>query len=428
MKQSRMFIPTSKQVIDEDMTSKSMVLMQKAGMIKQLASGIYSYLPLAYQVLDQIANIVREEFNQVDAVELLMPTLQPKELWEKTGRWQKYGPELMRLQDRHHRDFCLGPTHEEVIVSIIRDHVKSWRALPLSLFQIQTKFRDELRPRFGLMRAREFMMADAYSFHTEDDDFKAYYEQMAQAYENIFKRIGLDIVTVRADSGNIGGDLSTEFMAISDVGEDTLVFCEDCGYNANLEKAQSDAAAAGKDEAMEKGAHCINCGHELTFKKGIEVGHIFKLGDIYTKPLKATYLNQNQEERNIQMGCYGIGISRILMAVVENYADENSIIWPSQLQVFDYHLLILDINKAEQVKLAQQIYDKLTQQGYRILLDDTPERAGSKFANSDLIGIDKRIVVGKKAVDDQIEYVNRRRDLVEELSLDELYKKVGSEA
>lgn len=421
MRQSRMFIPTTKQVNDEDSTNKSLQFMQKAGMIKQLASGIYSYLPLAYKVLNQIENIVREELEKIDCVEMLMPTLQPKELWEESGRWQKYGAELMRLQDRHQRDFCLGPTHEEVIVSIIRDHVKSWRALPLALFQIQTKFRDELRPRFGLMRAREFIMADAYSFHTQEDDFKAYYEKVSQAYEQIFKRIGLKVIKVKADSGNIGGDLSTEFMAISDVGEDTLVLCDECGYSANLEKAQIDAG-----QEIQEGENCVVCNHKLSFKKGIEVGHIFKLGDVYTKPLKATYLNQDQKAVPIQMGCYGIGISRILMAVVENLADDDGIVWPEALQPYDYHLLIVDVKKNEQVKLAEELYKKLTAQGYRVLLDDTDNRVGAKFANSDLIGIAQRIVVGQQAADKEVEYFDRRSDKKETYTMKDLLAHIGS--
>lgn len=558
MKQSQMFIPTTRVEIEERTTSKSFVLMQKAGMVKQVAAGVYTYLPLATIIIKKIENILRDELDKIGCVEMLMPALNPKELWEETGRWNKYGPELMRLQDRHGRDFCLGPTHEEVITSAVRDHVKSWRALPLSLYQIQTKFRDERRPRFGLMRGREFIMKDGYSFHTDYEDLSRHYDEMAIAYENSFNRCGLDTIKVSADSGAIGGADSTEFMSISEVGEDILVYCKACGYQANLEKAVAqydDAIIENEDvkelefidtpntatideisaflnfpknrivkyityiddatnkyymvmatgnyeinevklnnlvnaqalrlledeELVEQGLHrgyigavnlktkdkfilvadesvmklinhtaggnephkhyinvnphrdytpdivgdikevnegdkCL-CGNTLTFAKGIEVGHIFKLETTYSKPMRCTYLDKNQDEIPMQMGCYGIGVSRILMAVVEAHANENSnsIIFPKELQPFDVHLLVIDTKKTEQVELAESIYKQLKQNNISVLYDDRGERAGSKFADSDLIGIKNRIIVGKNASDNVIEFINRELETQENI-------------
>lgn len=567
MRQSQMFIPTTRVEIEEKTTCKSFVLMQKAGMVKQVAAGVYTYLPLATILLKKIENIIREELDKIGCVEMLMPALNPRELWEETGRWYKYGPELMRLQDRHGRDFCLGPTHEEIVTSAVRDHVKSWRALPLSLYQIQTKFRDERRPRFGLMRGREFIMKDGYSFHTDYEDLTRHYNDMAIAYENSFDRCGLSTIKVTADSGAIGGSDSTEFMSISEVGEDTLVYCNECGYQANLEKAVAkydeaiieneevkelefidtpntatideisafldfptnrivkyityiDEAtdkyymvmAPGNyeineiklnnlvkgqalrlledDEIKEQGLHrgyigavnlktkdrfilvtdesvmklinhtaggnephkhyinvnphrdytpdiigdikevnegdlCL-CGAKLTFAKGIEVGHIFKLETTYSAPMKCTYLDKNQKEVPMQMGCYGIGVSRILMAVVEAHANENSnsLIFPKELQPFDVHLLVIDNKKDEQVKLAEDIYKKLKENKIDVLYDDRGERAGSKFADSDLIGIKNRIIVGKNANENIIEFINREKESSENIDASLVIKKV----
>ena len=562
MKQSRMFIPTTKNAIEEDVVCKSFMMMQKAGMIKQVAAGVYTYLPLANIIIKKVEDICRDELNKIGSVELLMPTLNPRELWEESGRWSKYGPELMRMKDRHDRDFCLGPTHEEIITSTVRDHVKSWRALPLSLFQIQTKFRDERRPRFGLMRGREFIMNDAYSFHADYEDLSKHYDEMAIAYHNIFERCGLKTIKVSADNGAIGGSDSTEFMSVSEIGEDTLVFCEKCGYQANLEKAVAiyDEANLNEDvkelefidtpnvatiaeiseflgynphrtakyitykddvnnvyylvvclgnyeinevklmnlvkaqelrllsdeelveqglvkgfigavnlktkdkfkivvddavvrlknhtaggnvvdkhyinvnyerdyvadflgdiKEVHEGDKCAACNHELTFAKGIEVGHIFKLGDVYSKSMRCTYLDQNQQEIPMQMGCYGIGVSRILMAVVESHAiDNNQIIWPTELQPFDVHLIVVDNKKEEQVNLANQLYEDLQAQGLKVLYDDRSERPGSKFADSDLIGVAKRIIIGKRASENIVEYLDRETGNKDDIAITQI--------
>lgn len=558
MRQSKMFIPTMRTVIEDDTTCKSFMLMQKAGMVKQVAAGVYSYLPLANIILKKIEQINREEMQAIDSVEVLLPALHPQELWEESGRWTKYGPELMRLRDRHGRGFCLGPTHEEVITTAIRDHVKSWRALPLSLFQIQTKFRDEKRPRFGLMRGREFIMKDAYSFHTDYDDLSRHFDEMGQAYENIFRRCGLNTIRVSADNGSIGGSDSAEFMSVSEIGEDTLVYCEKCGYQANLEKADAQYDEAdvqeeiknlelidtpnvatiaeiseflnynpnrtakyityiddvtkkyylavcpgnydinetklanlinaqelrlltdeelveqglikgfigavnlktkdkfsivvdnsvaklvnhtaganildkhyinlnhGRDyqgdfigdiKEVHEGDICPNCNEKLTFAKGIEVGHIFKLGTTYSEALKCTFLDKNQKEVPMQMGCYGVGVSRILMAVVEsNAVDNNAIIWPKELQPFDVHLITVDNKKEEQVNLAEKMYSELKKAGLSVLYDDREERPGSKFADSDLVGIKNRIVVGKNAGDNIVEFINRLESTTQDVA------------
>lgn len=565
MKQSKFFIPTLKNEVKEDGQSFSYQVMQKAGMIKQVASGIYTYLPLSFIIIQKIEDIIREELNNIECYELLMPALQPKEVWEESGRWSKYGPELFRLTDRHDREFCLGPTHEEIITTTIRDNVKSWKALPLSLFQIQTKFRDEKRPRFGLMRGREFIMKDAYSFHTDYEDLSNYFDQMGVVYQNIFDRCGLKTIKVSADSGAIGGFDSAEFMSVSEIGEDVLVYCDKCGYQANLEKAEAIYNIAAEEQPLElelidtpnvssikeissflninenhtakyitykddtndeyylvvipgnyeinetkltnlTNAHelrllddeelkeqglikgfigtinlktknkfnivvdntleklnnhtaganeidkhyininfprdyqadfigdikevnekdlCLHCQEELVFAKGIEVGHIFKLGDTYSKPLKCNYLDQNQKEVPMQMGCYGLGVSRVLMAVVETWATANSMLWPKELQPFDVHLILVDAKKEEQAILAEKIYQKLLSNKINVLFDDRQERVGSKFADSDLIGIGKRIIVGKKASENIVEYLNRFDDSKVEINADDIIEVIG---
>jgi len=567
MKQSRMFIPTLRSEVGEDTVAKSLLYMQKAGMIKQVAAGIFTYLPLAQMILDNLIAITKEEMDKINSTQLTMPILQPKELWDEAGRWSKYGSELMRMKDRHQRDFALAPTAEELIVATVRDHVTSWRQLPLSLYQIQTKFRDEARPRFGLMRGREFIMKDAYSFHTDTDDLDIHYLEMEKAYDAIFKRIGLDIIKVSADNGAIGGSASTEFMAISEIGEDTLVYSKASGYQANLEKAQAiyDVVDASNEQAKElelvdtpnvskvedianflkidlnrtakyiaykddltnryvlaigpgnyeinetklnnvvdgdlrtltdaeleeqgliKGfigavnlktkdpfilvvdesipnmtnhtaggnvvdTHYININYgrdytadyvadikevkegdldieskqPLTFAKGIEVGHIFKLGTAYSQPLKCNYLNKDQKLVPMEMGCYGLGISRVLMALVESYLNEdnNAIVWPSEIAPYDVHVVIVDIKKDAQTDLASKIYEELTNKGLKVLLDDRNERVGSKFADADLIGIRQRIVVGKKAIENIVEYVDRANDVKEDVSVTDILDKV----
>ncbi|WP_262172949.1 proline--tRNA ligase [Saccharococcus sp. Marseille-Q5394] len=540
MKQSRTFIPTMREIpTDADIISHQLLL--RAGYIRQHMSGVYSFLPLAKKVIRKIESIIREEMEAIDAVEIFMPTLQPSGLWEESGRWSSYGAELFRLKDRHDRQLALGPTHEEVVTSLIRDEVKSYKKLPLTVFQIQTKFRDEKRPRFGLLRGREFIMKDAYSFHSSKESLEEKYNEMMQAYSNIFSRLGLDFRTVIADGGTIGGDGTHEFMALSDIGEDTIAYSDASPYAANIEMAEvnteyvksketlkelvkvdtpgqrtiADVAdflnvdpskviktllfkADGKlvvvlsrgdydineiklknalqakdinlateseieemlackagsigpvklpldlkvyaDFAVEKivngvcganedGCHLMNVNPErdfaieryldlryiregdpspdgigtIRFAKGIELGHIFKLGTAYSGPMKATYLDENGKAQPYIMGCYGIGVSRILAAVAEQHHDANGLKWPKHISPYDIHLVTINSKDEAQSKLSDELYHLLKSYRYDILHDDRDVRPGVKFTDADLIGLPVRLTIGKKAQDGIIE-------------------------
>lgn len=509
MKQSKVFIPTMREVPSEA-EALSHQLLLKAGLIKQSTSGIYSYLPLATRVLNHISKIIREEMENIDAVEILMPALQQAELWEESGRWGAYGPELMRLKDRNGREFALGPTHEEVVTSIVRDELKSYKQLPLTLFQIQSKFRDEKRPRFGLLRGREFIMKDAYSFHADEASLDQTYQEMYNAYSRIFKRVGINARPVVADSGAIGGNHTHEFMALSEIGEDTIVYSENSDYAANIEKAEvkyypnekhtdikslekietpniktaqeladflnrpideivktmifkvdgefmmflvrghhelndvkvkayfetDNVEMATQDEivnllganpgslgpihnkdikiiadnfvkdlnnivvgANEDGYHYINANVERDFNideygdfrfilegeplsdgsgnakfaEGIEVGQVFKLGTKYSEAMNAKFLDNQGKAQPLIMGCYGIGVSRTLSAIVEQNNDENGIIWPKSVTPFDLHLITINPKKEEQLELGDKLYSEL-QSKYDVLYDDRKER------------------------------------------------------
>ncbi|HDI4520949.1 proline--tRNA ligase [Listeria monocytogenes] len=557
MRQTMTFIPTLKEV-PADAEVKSHQLLLRAGFIRQTASGIYSYLPLATLMLRKIETIIREELEAIGAAELLMPALQPAELWQESGRWNDYGPELMRLKDRASRDFALGPTHEEVITALLRDEVKSYKRLPLTLYQIQTKFRDEKRPRFGLLRGREFIMKDAYSFHATSESLDEVYNLMHQAYSNIFTRCGLEFRSVIADSGSIGGNESKEFMALSDIGEDTIAYSDASDYAANTEMApvlymekkshelekdlekvatpdqksitdiveflevpiektmksmlyQVDdevimvlvrgdhevndikiknaldatnvelvdpavavellganfgslgpinvpenmrvfADNAVKDivnavvGANEDGFHYINVNPDrdfsvtsyfdlrmiqvgdlspdgqgvIKFAEGIEVGHIFKLGTKYSEAMNATILDENGRAQPIVMGCYGIGVSRILSAIAEQSNDENGFVWDKQISPFDLHLIPVNMKSEEQVAFAETLYTSLQDAGFSVLIDDRAERAGVKFADADLIGLPIRITVGKKAAEGVVEVKIRKTGEMIEVRQDEL--------
>ncbi|WP_323702561.1 proline--tRNA ligase [Mammaliicoccus sp. Dog046] len=561
MKQSKVFIPTLREEPAEA-ESISHKFLLKSGMIKQNASGIYSYLPTAKRVLNKIEQIVREEMEKIDGLEVLMPVLQPAELWKESGRWDAYGAELMRLKDRNSRDFSLGPTHEEVITSLVRDELKSYKRLPITLFQIQTKFRDEKRTRFGLLRGREFIMKDAYSFHADEASLDDTYKDMYDAYHKIFTRVGLNFRPVLADSGAIGGDHTHEFMALAEIGEDTIVYSDTADYAANIEKAEvvytpnlehTDEAALEKVEtpnvktaqeladflsvsldhivksmivkvedeyvmilirghhelndiklksyfktdniefatdseienilgakpgslgpvnvdqikiyadnfvqdinnlavgANEDGFHYLNANVERDFKveaygdfrfilegealpdnlgnakfaEGIEVGQVFKLGTKYSESMNATFLDENGKANPLIMGCYGIGISRTLSAVIEQHHDENGIIWPKAIAPYDVHVIVINHKQEAQSKLGSQLYDQLGDQ-YSVLLDDRQERAGVKFKDADLIGIPLRIMVGKKA-DEGIVEVKRRDNLEsQEVHINDLNEVINS--
>ena len=561
MKQSKVFIPTMREVPSEA-EALSHQLLLKAGLIKQSTSGIYSYLPLATRVLNHISRIIREEMENIDAVEILMPALQQAELWEESGRWGAYGPELMRLKDRNGREFALGPTHEEVVTSIVRDELKSYKQLPLTLFQIQSKFRDEKRPRFGLLRGREFIMKDAYSFHADEASLDQTYQEMYNAYSRIFKRVGINARPVVADSGAIGGHHTHEFMALSEIGEDTIVYSENSDYAANIEKAEvkyypnekhtdikslekietrniktaqeladflnrpideivktmifkvdgefmmflvrghhelndvkvkayfetDSVEMATQDEivnllganpgslgpihnkdikiiadnfvkdlnnivigANEDGYHYINANVERDFNideygdfrfilegeplsdgsgnakfaEGIEVGQVFKLGTKYSEAMNAKFLDNQGKAQPLIMGCYGIGVSRTLSAIVEQNNDENGIIWPKSVTPFDLHLITINPKKEEQLELGDKLYSEL-QSKYDVLYDNRKERAGVKFNDADLIGLPIRIVVGKNASEGIIEVKVRQTGESEEVHINELDNHIAS--
>lgn len=546
MRYSEMFLPTVREA-PADAETISHRLMIRAGMIRKLTSGIYSYLPLGYRAVRKVEEIVREEMNRAGAQEVYLPVVQPAELWQESGRWELYGKELLRFKDRHERDYCLGPTHEEVITDLVRHEIKTYRQLPRNLYQIQTKFRDEIRPRFGVMRCREFVMKDAYSFDADEEGAEVSYRKMYDAYRRIFERCGLRFRAVEADTGNIGGSFSHEFMVIADSGEDGLVYCDRCNYAANLEKAEAlrpdeqktdkeaflglegiytpqvrtieevsnflkmppdrlvktlvfnaDGAPVvvlvrGDEEINEikvknylgcatlelagdapirsvtgaprgfagavgikgeiiadysvmnmtnfvmganredyhfinvnmgrdvtvnafadlrfvgESAPCPRCKNPLCLARGIEVGHVFKLGTKYSKALKATYLDKNGREQTMIMGCYGIGIGRTVAAAIEQNHDEQGIIWP--VPIAPFHVIITPVNVKDEplARAAEGLYRVLTEKGVEVIIDDRDERAGVKFADADLIGVPLRVTIGpKRLAEGNVEVRNRK--------------------
>ena len=566
MKMSKMYMPTLREVPSEAEIPSHQLLL-RAGMIRRLVSGIYSYLPLGYRVIRKVEQIVREEMDAAGSQELLMSAIQPRELWEATGRWDDFGPEMFKLNDRNNREFCLGPTHEEYFTNLIKGEIKSYKQLPLNLYQIQTKYRDEKRPRFGLMRCREFIMKDAYSFDTNEENMKKSYEDMWKSYDNVFRRLKLNYKVVAGDSGAMGGDASHEFMAMSEVGESLIAYCDHCDYAATDEKAKVIYRVEEKEEEeleMEKvhtpgattiedlvelfkidhsnfakalvfdvagkpviaiipgdrelnetkfcnylgvGSHdiemandatimditgadkgftgpvglekdvrilvdsriakmknlvvggnetdyhiknvnygrdfkgelvddllmidegdtCPQCENTLSMDRGIEVGNIFQLGTKYSDGLGAKFLDENGKEKSFEMGCYGIGVSRSVAAVVEQYHDENGINWP--LVVAPYHVIITVVNmkNEDQVEVSEKIYKDLNLLGVEVLLDDRNERAGVKFNDRDLIGIPIRITVGKKASESIVEYSIKGEEDKIEINISEIEELIKKE-
>ena len=378
--------------VDAELTSHQ--LMLRAGLIKKLASGLFSWMPIGLKVLRKIERIVREEMDRSGAYEVSMPAIQPADLWQETGRWEAYGDLLLKMEDRQGRSFCFGPTHEEVITDIVRNELKTYRQMPVNFYQIQTKFRDEIRPRFGVMRAREFLMKDAYSFHLDQPSLDLEYENMGTTYNTIFTRLGLDFRKVRANSGEIGGSLSHEYHVLADSGEDEVGYCDEENYAANVEMIEGNTAPNGG---------------KLSFTRGIEVGHIFQLGDKYSKSMNCTVLNDKGDSIYPLMGCYGIGISRIMASSIEQNHDESGIIWPEPLAPFQIIIVALNKNTEDTtLTKSRKIYHQLLESGYEVLLDDRNERAGVKFADADLLGIPKRLIVSERGLDNQTIELNFR--------------------
>ncbi|WEA43380.1 proline--tRNA ligase [Priestia aryabhattai] len=559
MRQSSTLIPTLREV-PADADIKSHQLLLRAGYMRQNASGVYSFLPLGKRVLQKVEQIVREEMDRAGSVELLMPALQQAELWQESGRWYSYGPELMRMKDRHGREFALGATHEEVITSLLRDEVKSYKRLPLNLYQIQTKFRDEKRPRFGLLRGREFIMKDAYSFHASQESLDEVYDKMFAAYSRIFERCGLNFRAVIADSGAMGGKDTHEFMVLSEIGEDTIAYSDTSSYAANVEMAPvvntyeksteaekeltkvetpnqhsieevaaflnveatsciksllfkvddrfvlvlvrgdhevndikvknyfeasvvelatpeetkdvlkcavgsvgpigvSDSVEVVADHAVkavvngvcganEEGYHYINVNEGnfnatyedfrfiqegdqspdgqgvIKFAKGIEVGHVFKLGTRYSEAMGATYLDENGRSQPMIMGCYGIGVSRTVAAIAEQFNDENGLLWPEAVTPYQVHVIPVNVKNDEQRELGEKLYNELLDNRFEVLLDDRQERAGVKFADSDLIGLPVRVTVGKRASEGIVEVKVRKTGESLEVLVDNLVSTV----
>jgi len=367
-------------------------LMLKAGFIKPVAAGLYSFLPMGYRVLSKIISIVEEEMDKTGAQELLFPFVQPAELWKKSGRWEEYGEELLRFQDRKGSWFVLSPTHEELVTKLAGEILNSYKKLPVVVYQIQIKFRDELRPRGGTIRAREFLMKDAYSFCQDKDQMKKVYEEMQAAYERIFSRCGLRYKLVEAESGPIGGDISHEFIATASSGEDRIVECEQCGYSTKMEKAKSWIEVEENDiNSILPEGRCPTCGASLRITRGIEIGHLFQLGQHYSRVLGASFLDQKGKLRPLLMGCYGIGISRLPAAIIEQNNDRDGIIWPKEVAPFS--AVIISTNERV-LDFSEKIYLELKESSMDILWDDRAISAGVKFKDSDLIGIPLKIIIG----------------------------------
>ncbi|NDE90426.1 MAG: proline--tRNA ligase [Alphaproteobacteria bacterium] len=434
MRLSQYFLPTLK----ENPTEAQIVshrLMLRAGLVRQTSAGIYAWLPMGYRVLRKIEQIVREGQDEAGAQEVLMPTIQPAELWQQSGRYEVYGKEMLRIKDRHEREMLYGPTNEEMITDIFRTSVKTYRDVPKNLYHIQWKFRDEVRPRFGVMRGREFLMKDAYSFDLTKEGARISYQKMFLSYLRIFARMGLQAIPMQADTGPIGGDMSHEFIILAETGE-SGVFChpdwiktdplkEPVGYNDDLnpffEKYTSLYAAT--DEKHKPGAAGIP-DSELLQARGIEVGHIFYFGTKYSQPLGAKVTGPNGDLITLEMGSYGIGVSRLVGAIIEACHDEAGIIWPEAVAPYKVGLLNLKANDAAATKICDEIYTMLQQAGVEVLYDDRDERAGTKFADCDLVGLPWQIIGGRGLDKGMVELKNRKSGERTEISIEDALNKV----
>ena len=422
MKTSNLLLATQRES-PSDAETISHKLMIKAGLIRQVASGIYNWLPLGIKVLRKVENIVRREMDKSGAQEILMPMVQPGDLWKESGRWQQYGKELLTFQDRHEREFCLGPTHEEIITNLCRNDIRSHKQLPVTFYQIQTKFRDEIRPRYGVMRSREFIMKDAYSFDLSEEGMNHSYNIMREAYERIFDSMGLDYRIVKADSGAIGGSDSEEFHVLADSGEDLLAFSDKSDYAINADLLIE--ALSDQDPESLDGQPSPDGKGNLKLKRGIEVGHIFKLGKKYSESMK---LVLQGDKGNIfpEMGCYGIGISRIVAAAIEQNHDDKGIIWPDAIS--PYEIALVEINpKGDKAlkKLCSQLYNSLKEKGHEVLWDDRDQSPGVKFSDMELIGIPRMIILGEKSFkDNKVEFKIRGQEKISQLAPEELEDKL----
>jgi prolyl-tRNA synthetase len=394
---SKTLIPTLRE-IPQEAESVSHRLLLRAGLIRMLMAGVYSYLPLGFKVLSNIEGIIRQELDSCGANEVLLPALQPLELWQASGRDKDIADVMIRFTDRRGRNLSLGPTHEEVITDLIKNQVSSYKQLPLVLYQIQTKFRDEIRPRFGLIRACEFIMKDAYSFDTDESGLDKNYKAMHEAYKRIFKRCGLNFLTVEADPGVMGGNASHEFMAPAADGEDLVLSCPKCNFTRGYSPQEAEIAKglypmekAGEQEK------CAKCGIKFNKVNAIEVGHIFKLGTKYSASLGANFLDSKSKLKPAIMGCYGIGVSRLIPAIIEQNCDSDGIVWPKEITPYKVIILPLDLDDKKIMELAQDLYNELKQAGIGSLLDDRKTSAGVKFKDADLLGMPLEIIIGSQS-------------------------------
>ena len=417
---SKLFVPTVK----EDPSDAELIshkLMVRSGMIKKTAAGIYSWLPIGLKVLKKVEEIVRKNLNNFDAEEILMPMVQPAELWKESGRYGEYGKELLKFDDRSNRGFVLGPTHEEIICEIFRSHPKSYKDLPVNIYQIQTKFRDEIRPRFGVMRSREFLMKDAYSFDIDEKGLVKSYGKMKDAYISIFDEIGLDYRIVKADSGNIGGDVSEEFHILADSGEDLIAVSDSSDFAANVEVLNYD-----KDPSDLEGKKSPDGKGKLKIKRGIEVGHIFQLGQKYSQAMNVGVKDMNGNSIHPFMGCYGIGVSRIVAAAIEQNHDDRGIQWPDKITPFGVNIICLDPESDEIMKVCSEIYSILKKSGFDPLLDDRDIRAGIKFKEHELLGIPYSIIIGPNNFKNtKLEFGIRAQNEKIDMKLDDIKKYLG---
>ena len=419
---SKLFVPTTRQdPSDAELISHK--LMVRSGMIKKTAAGIYNWLPLGYKVLKKVENIVRKNLDNFGAQEILMPMVQPAELWKESLRFDQYGKELLKFKDRSDRDFVLGPTHEEIICEIFRSYPISYKELPINLYQIQTKFRDEIRPRFGVMRCREFLMKDAYSFDIDEKGMEKSYENMKDAYVSIFNDIGLDYRIVKADAGNIGGDVSEEFHIIADSGEDLLAISDASDFAANVEVLEYE-----KDPSELDGQPSPDGKGKLIIKRGIEVGHIFQLGQKYSEKMSVSIKDSSGKGIDSFMGCYGIGVSRIVAAAIEQNHDDKGIIWPYAIAPFHVNVICLDPKKEEVLKECESVYQIIKDAGHDVLLDDRDIRAGQKFTDNEILGIPYSIVIGpKNFLNNSFEFVIRKTNEKLDLNIDEIKQRLEEE-
>ena len=429
MRLSRYFLPTLKETPSEAQIV-SHRLMLRAGLVRQEAAGIYAWLPLGFRVLKKIEQIVREEQNRAGAIEILMPTLQPSDLWKETGRYDAYGPEMLRIKDRHERELLYGPTNEDMVTEIFRSYVRSYKALPLNLYHIQWKFRDEIRPRFGVMRGREFLMKDAYSFDLDKDGARKSYNRMYVAYLRTFSRMGLKTIPMRAETGPIGGDLSHEFIVLAETGEsqvylhkdlvDMPIPGEDVDFGGDLEpivRQRSDLYAATSDVHDQARFEREVPEDKRLSARGIEVGQVFYFGTKYSAPMKAVVAGPDGKEVPVEGGSYGIGVSRLVGAIIEASHDDAGIIWPESVAPFDIGLINLKAGDPKTDAACEELYAKLKAVGKDVLYDDTAERPGAKFATMDLIGLPWQIVVGPRGLEKGlVEVKNRATGVKEELS------------